>query len=90
MYAIRSYYAGKAHRPRRFFVICFPGSDHGAPDEKRRAGIDSGSFRSLVLGYFLEGLPDGLVADEALFIGFHLASNDEARLAVRNLSYNFV
>ena len=50
----------------------------------------SRAFRCLVFNLFLERFPHGFIPDKTLFIGFHLAGNDIARLTFRNLGSLFL
>src|SRR5690606_33023458 len=54
-------------------------SSGGAPPSGLRL------FRRLVFGFLLERLPDGLEADEPLFVRRHRARRHEARTSVGNL-----
>jgi hypothetical protein len=40
--------------------------------------IESRTFGGLVFNFFVEGLPNGFITDEALFIGRHLTGNQIA------------
>jgi len=58
--------------------------------EAPRDPAESRAFRCLVFDLFLERFPHGFITDKTLFIGFHLAGNDIARLTFRNLGSLFL
>src|SRR5690606_10318436 len=64
---------GGAHSPQKW------APQRGVPGYRLRL------LRGLVLGFLVERLPDGLVADESLFVRRQLARRHVTRMAVGNL-----